>query len=243
MVICALAISLAAFSGTGNVGRDETPQAQEDVQVQIATQDEKQSKQSIQQVDEKEIVAKVNDEALIGEKYNTVLRSIQSKLEEEEANGAAPKSAEQMKKQALNTIVNQTLILQQAKEAKIEVTPSEIEEAYTLFVKQFEDEKSFNKELESKNVDIKTLKEQIAESLIYKKYQNEVVPVKEVTDKEIEAYYEQIVVQAKENGQFPPPLKEVSDEIKELVEQEKQQKLFAVHLEQLKKEASIELNI
>ena len=43
-------------------------------------------------------------------------------------------------------------------------------------------------------MDVKTVKEQIAESLLVEKYQEKVVPTDElkVTDKEIQEYYDQV---------------------------------------------------
>lgn len=40
-----------------------------------------------------------------------------------------------------------------------------------------------------------------------------------------------------------PPLKEVSEQIQEMINQEQQQKLLAKHVEELKEDAKIELKI
>jgi low affinity Fe/Cu permease len=97
--------------------------------------------------------------------------------------------------------------------------------------------------LKSQNVDVKTIKEQIAEFIVIEKYQNKVAPVEKVTDKEIKEYYDQAAAQTKDSGQELPPLEEVSDEIKEMIEQEQQQKQLAAHVEKLKADAEIELKI
>ena len=40
-------------------------------------------------------------------------------------------------------------------------------------------------------MDVKTVKEQIAESIIFEKYQDKIAPAGKVTDKEIKEYYDQ----------------------------------------------------
>lgn len=233
----ALAISLAACGGKDKAETDETPKGQE------ASQEEMQAKLAEQQVDKKEIVAVVNDEELNGEQYNTVLTSIQSQIQQMGQDPSSIETAKQIKMQTLNTLVNQTLILQQAKDSKIEASASEIDEEYETFVKQFGDEKAMKKVLESEKMNVETVKEKIAESIVFNKYLNKVAPVEEVTEKEIQDYYDQAAAQAKDSGQELPPLQEVSGEIKGMLEQEQQQKKLAAHVEELKEKAEIEFKI
>lgn len=244
-VIIVLALGLVAYSKEGKAGIDEetTLGQEENVQVEIASTEEVQEEPVDRQVDENEVVAMVNDEELKGEKYNAVLKSIESQMQKKGHKPSETETAEQLKKRALETLVNQALILQQAKEAEIQVSEAEIEEGYALFAKQFKDEDAMQEELKNKNVDIKTVKEQIAESIMFQKYQNEVVPPKEVSEKEIQAYYDQLAAESKDNGEDLPPLAEVKEDIEKLIEQEKQHKQLSAHLEELKKEAKIEFNI
>ena len=139
--------------------------------------------------------------------------------------------------------MNQTLFLQQAKAAEINASVAEIDEEYAVFGKQFGDEKAMKEALESQNMDVETVKEKIADSILFKKYQDLVAPVKEVTDKEIQDYYDKVAAQAKENGQDLPPLEEASEQIQVIIEQEQQQEKLAAHVEELRKDAKIELEI
>ncbi len=97
--------------------------------------------------------------------------------------------------------------------------------------------------LKAQKMDKETLKKQIADSIVFGKYQDKVAPAKEVTDKEIQAYYDQAVAQAEGTEQKLPPLEESSEEIKGILEQQQQQELFASHVEKLKTDAKIELKI
>ncbi|AOV07541.1 SurA N-terminal domain-containing protein [Sporosarcina ureilytica] len=242
LIAVTLTMTLVAYGKEGNVGNDERSSEQEVVRVEVAADEEQLKEEELLEVDEGEVVAKVNDEEVKGKKYNAVLRSILSQIEQ---NGETARhdSTEELKKQALDTIVNQTLLLQQAKEAKIQVSAEEIEEAYAMFAKQFEDEKAMEKEFESKNVDEKIIKEQIAESITFNKYQNKVVPIKDVTEKEIQNYYDQLVTEAKGKGKLLQPLEEIKKEIQAKIEQERQHKQLVAHIEELKKSAKIEVSI
>ena len=137
---------------------------------QEAAAKEMQAKLAEQQVDNDKIVAVVNKEELTGEEYNAALTSIQSQMQQMGQDPSSKESAEQVKTQALDMLVNQTLILQKAKEAKIKASTSEIDEEYSLIEKQFGGEKEMKQALKSQSMDVKTVKEQIADSIIFEKY-------------------------------------------------------------------------
>ena len=239
----ALALSLAACGEDDKAAKDENPQGKKLLRKKMESAEEMQAKLAEQQVEKNKVVAIVNDEELKGEQYNAALTSIQSQMQQMGQDPSSKESAEQVKMQALDMVVNQTLILQKAKEVKINASESEIDEDYSAFVEQFGDEKTMKEALKSQNMDVKTVKEKIAESIIFEKYQDKVAPVEKVTEKEIKEYYDQAAAQSKDSGQELPPLEEVSEEIKGMIEQEQQQKLLAAHVEELKADAKIELKI
>lgn len=251
IIVGALALSLAACSGEDKASTDEKPEAETK---QEATKDqatkeqeafvkEMQAKLAEQQVDNNKIVAIVNKEELKGEGYNAALTSIQGQMQQMGQDPSSKESAEQVKMQALDMLVNQTLILQKAKEAELKVSTSEIDKEYSAFEKQFGGEKELEKALKAQSMDVKALKEQIAESILFERYLDKVAPVENVTDKEIKEYYDQAASASKEAGEELPPLAEVSEEIQGILKQEQQQKLLAKHVEELKADAEIELKI
>ena len=236
----ALAISLAACSGDDKAKEEKAPETTQDEQ---AAAEEVQAKLAEQQVDAKKIVAIVNDEELNGEQYNAALSSIQVQMQRMGQDPTNKEAAEQIKIQTLDTLVNQTLLLQQAKGAEIEATEAEVEEEYEAFAKQVGDEEALKKVLESQKMDVETLKKSIAESIIFNKYTNQVAPAGEVTDEEIKEYYDQAAAQAKESEQELPPFEEASEDIKAILEQEQQQEKLIAHVEELKEKAKIEFKI
>lgn len=251
LIAGALALSLAACSGEEKAATDEKPQAEtkqeatkdQATKEQEASAKEMKEKLAKQQVDTNKIVAVVNKEELTGEDYNVALTSIQGQMQQMGQDPSSKESAELIKMQALDMLVNQTLILQKAKEAELKASTSEIEGEYSSFEKQFGGEKELKKALKAQSMDVKTLKEQIAESIIFEKYQDKIAPAGKVTDKEIKEYYDQAASKSKEAGQELPPLTEVSKEIQGILIQEQQQKLLATHVEELKADAEIELKI
>ncbi|MFX3675199.1 MAG: SurA N-terminal domain-containing protein [Paenisporosarcina sp.] len=246
----ALALSLAACGDEDKAQKEETPkeEAKQGETKDKGTDEGKaaeamQAKLAKQQVDKNKVVAVVNDEELTGDEYNAALTSIQGQMQQTGQDPTSKEEAKQIKAQTLDTIVNQALILQKAKEAKITASEAEINEKYAAFEEQLGGEEALKKALEAQNMDIKTLKEDIGESIIFEKYQAKVVPPDEVTDKEIQEYYDQVAAQSKEAGQEIPPLEEASEEIKKVLQQQQQQELLTAHVEELKKDAKIELKI
>jgi len=242
----ALALSLAACGGEDKAATEKKPQEetkQEATKEQEASAKEMQAKLAEQQVDKDKIVAIVNKEELIGEDFNAALTSIQSQMQQMGQDPSSKESAEQVKMQALDILVNQTLILQKAKDADIKASTSEIDERFSLLEKQFGGEKEMKKALKDQNMDVKTVKEQLADSIIFEKYLDKVAPPEKVTDKEIKEYYDQAASTSKEAGQELPPLAEVSEQIQGMINQEQQQKVLAKHVEELKADANIELKI
>jgi len=196
-----------------------------------------------QQVEPNEIVAIVNEEELKGDEFNNISMSIQDQMEQMGEDTSSKESAEQVKIETLDILVNQALIRQQTKESKMKAEKSEVDEGYTELVKQVGDEKEMKKMLKSKGMDVETLKEQIAESIVFEKYGEKVAPVGKITEEEIKEYYDQVSAESKDAGQELPPLEEVREEIKGSIEQEQQQKKLAAHVEELKENAEIELKI
>ncbi|TDL32550.1 hypothetical protein E2R51_07645 [Jeotgalibacillus sp. S-D1] len=238
----ALALGLAACNDEEDKSAEEPKQEEASKEDQAAAE-ESQKKLEEQQVDEKEVVAVVNDQEILGEDYNAALGQVQGQMQQAGQDPTSKEAAEQVKTQTLDTLVNQTLILQKAEEAELTASEEEIDEEYNAFQEQFGGEEAMNEMLEAEGMKPEALREQIAESIKFEKYINETVPTEEVTEKEIQEYYDQAAAQSKESGQEMPPLEEVSENIKTGLEQQKQQEKLAQHVEELKADASIDLKI
>lgn len=245
-----LALGLAACGDDDKEAKEakenkptEENAGQEPTKEDLAAAEEMQKKLVEQQVDAKEVVAIVNEEELKGEEYNAVLMSIQGRMQEMGQDPTSDEASEQLKQQTLDTLINQTLILQKAQEAKIEASEAEIDEEYAALEEQFGGKEAIEEALESQDMNIDDLKAQIAESIVFEKYQDKVAAPDKVSEKEIEEYYAQIEAQSKDSGEELPPLEEVSKDIQAMIENQQQQEKLAAHVEELKENADIDLKI
>ncbi len=242
----ALALSLAACSEEEDKATKEAPQGEtkeEGKPDEQAAALEMQEKLAEQQVDDSKVVAIVNGQELTGEEYNAALTSVQGQMQQAGQDSTSEKVAEQIKVQTLDRLVNQALILQKAEETDIKASEAEVDERYATLEEQYGGEEAMKTALEAQGMELNTLKADIADSILFEKYQDKVVPADEVTDEEIKAYYDQVAAQSKEADQELPPLEEVSEEIAGILKEEQQQEKLIAHVEELKADAKIELKI
>lgn len=240
----ALALSLAACSEEEDKATKE--KTQDEANQEAASEEQGADLQATlaeQQVEDSKVVAVVNGQELTGIDYNAALISIQSQMQQVGQDPTSEEVIEQIKAQALDTVVNQTLILQQAKEEELTASEAEVDEKYATLEEQYGGEEALSQALTAQGMDIEVLKADIADSILFEKYQDKVVPADEVTEEEIQAYYDQVAAQSEESEQELPPLEEVREEIAGILKEQQQQEKMIAHLEELKESAEIELKI
>src|SRR4051812_14672175 len=205
--------------------------------------EEMQKKLEAQQVDEKKTVAIVNDKEILGNYYNSTLASAQGQMQQMGQDPTSEEAAEQVKKQTINSLVGQTLLLQEADKKGYKVSEADIKKQLDETKKQFKTEKEFEAALKKSGMDMKILETQIADDIKLKQYVEKEVPVGEITDEEIQKTYDQYVEQGKSTGQEAPKLEEVKPQIEQSLQQQKQQKKLVQQVEELKKNAKIDIKI
>ncbi|WP_053365754.1 SurA N-terminal domain-containing protein [Bacillus sp. FJAT-27245] len=217
----------------------ETAQ-QKEQQKQMA---EMQKKLKAQQVDEKKTVAIVNDEVISGSDYNSALAYTQGQMQQMGQAPTSKEAAEQVKNQTIDSLVGQTLLLQEADKKGYKASEADINKKLGEVKKQFKTEKEFEAALKKSGMDMKTLETQIAEDLKLNQYIEKEVPAGEVTDEEIQKTYNQYAEQGKSAGQEVPKLEKVKPQIEQSLQQKKQQDKLAQLVQELKKNAKIEIKI
>jgi FKBP-type peptidyl-prolyl cis-trans isomerase (trigger factor) len=205
--------------------------------------EEMQKKLEAQQVDEKKTVALVNDEKILGSDYNSVLQSTQGQMQQMGQDPTSKEAAEQVKKQTLDSLVGQTLLLQEANKKGYKASDEDIKKQLDETKKQFKTEKEFEAALKKSGMDMKTLEAQIADDIKFRQYVEKEVPAGEISDEEIQKTYDQYAEQGKSSGQEVPKLEEVKPQIEQSLQQQKQQEQLAQKVEELKKNAKINLKI
>jgi parvulin-like peptidyl-prolyl isomerase len=110
---------------------------------------------------------------------------------------------EQIKKDILNQIIEDKLVLSRAKELNIKVTETEIDERLDYIKKGFPSEDDFYKTLETQGVTIANLKDRYRDQIMMKKLVDYEVRSKvSVLPSETSAYYEKHKSQYKENDKY-----------------------------------------
>ncbi|MCM3710628.1 SurA N-terminal domain-containing protein [Sporosarcina luteola] len=243
-----LAVVLVACGGneesTEAPNDDKAKTAETDQQKEQQKQtEEMQKKLEEQQVDENKTVAKVNDEEIVGSDYNIALASVQGQMQLMGKDPTSKEAAEQAKNQTIDSLVGQTLLLQEADKKSYKVSKADINKQLDEIKEQFKTEKEFEAALKQSGIDMKTLETQLADDIKLKKYVEKEVPAGKITDEEIQQMYDQYAEQAKSAGQEAPKLEDVKPQIEQSLHQQKQQEKLAQQVEELKKNAKIDIKI
>ena len=230
-------------------GNEESTEAKNDDKAKTAEtnqqkqMEEMQKKLESQQIDEKKTVAIVDDKEILGSDYNTALASIQGQMQQMGQDPTSKEAAEQAKNQTIDSLVGQTLLLQEVDKKGYKVSEADINKQLDEIKKQFKTEKELEAALKKSGMDMKTLETQISDGIKLKQYIEKEVPAGEITDEEIQKTYDQYAEQGKSTGQEVPKLEEVKPQIEQSLQQQKQQEKLAQQVEELKKNAKIDIKI
>ncbi|VEF49005.1 putative lipoprotein [Bacillus freudenreichii] len=240
-----MAVVLAACGGN-----EESKETKNDNKTKTAETDqqkkqmeEMQKKLDAQQIDEKKTVAIVNDKEILGSDYNSALTSTQGQMLQMGQDPTSKEAAKQVKNQTIDSLVGQTLLLQEADKKGYKVQEADINKHLDEMKIQFKTEEEFRAALKKSGMDMKTLETQIADDIKIKQYVEKEVPAGEITDKEIQKTYDEYAEQEKSAGQEVPKLAEVKPQIEQSLRQQKQQKSIVQQVNELKKSAKIDIKI
>lgn len=234
-------------------GNEESTEAQNDDKAKTAETDQQkeqqkqmedmQKKLEAQQVDENETVAIVNDKEILGIDYNVALASIQGQMQLMGQDPSSKEAEQQAKNQAIDGIVGQTLLLQEADNKSYKASETDINKQLDEIKKQFKTEKELEATLKESGMDMKALETRIADNIKLQQYIEKEIPVGKVTDEEIQQMYDQYAEQGKSTGQEVLKLEDIKPQIEQSLQQQKQQQQLAQQVEELKKTATIDINI
>ncbi|GLB58953.1 SurA N-terminal domain-containing protein [Cytobacillus sp. NCCP-133] len=222
---------------------DKGKTAETDQQEQQKKMEEMQKKMEEQKLDEDKTVAIVNDQEILGREYNSVLTSSQTMYQQMGQDPTSEEAAVQIKKQTLDSLVGQTLLLQEADKKGYKASDEEVKKQLEETKGQFNDDKEFETAMQQAGLDKGSLEDEIANNIKYTKYIESEIKPEEVTDAEIKKYYDEYASQGNAEGQEPPKLEEVKPQIKKQLEQQKQQEMLVKHVEELKKNAKIDIKV
>lgn len=245
LFITGLMIVVLAACGGNEEGKeaktDDQPKAAEAEQQKQMEEMEK--KLEAQQVDEKETVVVVNEKEILGRDYNNVLSSIQMQMQQMGQDPTAKDVAKEVKNQTIDSLVGQTLLIQEADKKGFKASEEEVKKQLEETKNQFKSEKEFKEALKKSGIDLKTLEAQIADGIKFNKYVEKEIPAGEISEEEINKAYDQYAEQGKKAEQEVPKLEEVKPDIEQSLQQQKQQEKLAQHVEELKEKGKIDIKI
>ncbi len=184
-----------------------------------------------EKVDKDKVVANINDIEVTGEVYNSI--SVQTKIQLSQY-GQDISDLEHIKELAIDGLINQEIIKQDAKRAGIVVSDDEITSEFEAI--KSDNEEQFQTFLERYHLTERDFKNQLLFALIHDKYiEAELSPV-EITDEEIKDVYNEL----KKSNQEIADLEDVEEQLKRELIIQKEQEGLQTRIEELKKQATIE---
>lgn len=240
----ALALSLAACSD-----KDDDKKNNDAADEQAFEEMEKKLEE--EQIKDDTVVAVVNGEEITGKTYNTVLQSVQMDVlqsGQDPTEGDMPKNIQE---QTVDVLVNQALILQEAEKEDIKVKDKEFDERYEEYLEQVGgEEDALVEALKEEGQTLDMFKDNVRESILFEKYQDQKIKVEEVSKKEIQKFYDELAAEneategeGKDEEEEMPSLEELEENIKTVLEQQSQQDALMKHVEKLKESAKIDVKI
>lgn len=247
LIACLLSVGLAACSSNDakqdkqndSANSKETTQA--DQKEQQKQMEEMQKKLDAQKIDDQKVVATVNKDKITGSEYNSALSTIQGQLQQSGQDPTSKEGAKAVKKQTIDALVGQELILQDAEKKGYKASDKQVDKQLKEEKKQFKDNAQFEEALKKSGLTMDQLKSDIADSIKYSQYVDKEIKSASVSEKDVKAYYDQYADQMKK--QKAPDFKDVKSQIKKQLESQEKQKEVQKEIDQLKKAAKIDVSI
>ncbi|WP_332695084.1 SurA N-terminal domain-containing protein [Halalkalibacter lacteus] len=213
--VCALAFGLAACGG------EETPTQEEPVaseETEGVDHPEQEMGSMIDTEDIPDVVATVNGEDIEKGMYVTTVeqQAMQAAMQGLDLESEEGKEyVEELKDQVLDQFINSMLIDDAASNEGLEVTEEEIDNGITELMAQYgiESEEQLQELLEAQGAQMDELRDDVANNVKSSKYMDQKVAEIEISDEEIQAFYDEEIAAASEDESELPSLEEISSDI------------------------------
>lgn len=183
-------------------------------------------------------VALVNGQKITRSEYDDVYARLVASIELQGQSATTTEMQSAIKKQTLDNLISETLILQSATKEGIKADEIAINAQFSQSKSQFPDTIAFEKALTDQGLTEATFKDTLTKNNIIQQYLKAHIDASSATasEKEIETLYNQ----AKASDKSVPPLKEVKVQVESQIIQQKQQLLISNFIERLKASSTIE---
>lgn len=214
-----------AAAENGNGDMEQTAEAPEEV--------------DMDDFNEQDVFIRIDGEEILFEDFqeeferskNMVAEQYGVDLDSEEGAAMLP----QVQQQAIQSLISQEVMVQEAKDQGIEVTDEEVEQNIEELTQQLGGEEGLAEAMEAEGLDEESLQDFLWENLMVERLMSENLDLEnlEVTEEEKEAYYAQLEESWEEQGQESTPYEEVKDQIEQQLQQQMQQEKQVEFLEEL----------
>ncbi len=193
--------------------------------------------------DDSEPIAIVNGEEIPTYRFNEQVDRMKSGYEQQGIDFDSEDGAQflaMIEQQAINTLIQQTVLIQGAEEAGIELDEASVDDAYAGIRNQFDSEEMFEEALEANGFTEDSLREMIYVELKIEKFFDASVDDVDVSDADIEEYYADYEEQMEQHDQEAEALEDIWDEIEAQIIQERQSEQFNEVVDTLMEQSEIE---
>lgn len=221
-----------AVEGNEDAEEGEQPQAPEEIDLDGFEDDE-----AFVRVNGEEILFSEFEEEFERSK-NMAAQQYGIDLDSEQGEAMVP----QIQQQAIQSLISQNVMLQEAEDQGIEVSDEDVEENIEGLTEQFGGEEGLEEAMEAEGLDDESLRGFLRENLMIENLMSQNLDMDsiEVTEEEKEEYYAQLEESWEEQEQESTPYEEVEEQITQQLQQQKQQELQMEYLEELMDNSEIE---
>jgi len=183
-------------------------------------------------------VATVNKESITQSAFDTFYTQQEASFQSQGLDVNDPEQLKTAQKQALDNLVNQTLLLQAAAGDGVVITDEDVASEYDKTVSQFDTDEAYQTALVENNLTDDILKKNIRTQLTIQGYLSSRVDQNvTASDEEIKTLYDQYVAQ----GSNIPALEEVTTQLGDQVKQQKVDSQISGIIDTLRQAADIQL--
>lgn len=148
----------------------------------------------------------------------------------------------ELQHQTIDNLIGQRVLTQEAENQGMEVTDEEIEQNIGMLIEQFGGEEGFQEALEADNLTEEDLENLVYEELLISQLFEAKLDFDgiEVSDEEIEEFYEQYEMTMEQQGEEVPPLEEIEEQIVMQLQQQKSQEEQQAYVAELVDSSDVE---
>lgn len=196
------------------------------------------------ELNEGDVIALVNGEEVYAAEYLDMVEQYKMSYAQQGLDFETEEGEEmlvQIEEHALETLIQQEVLLQASARAEMLATAEQIQEELAVIVEQFDSTEEYEQALQMNGYTEDSFKEMLMlelsiENLLYA----QVEPVDEVTQEEKEEFYAQLIMQYEMQGQEAPEFEEIEEMIEAQVIQQKEQMQMQNIVQSLMDDADIE---